>query len=138
MSRLIPCLQTTSRRTRAPRRNAQKASGDFRPEEREKRGRKRKEREDDLAGSEGRDKPQVTERVEKEKKDRQKKKVVRTPSRQGHVSSAANTTPASVPPSISIPVTPSLKIRLPRLGNVNNQHASPAMLNTSGNNPARL
>jgi hypothetical protein len=90
-----------------------------------------------LAGNEGRDRPEVTERVEKEKKDRQKKKVVRTPSRQGHVPSAANTTPASVPPSISIPVTPSLKIRLPRLGNVNNHHASPAMLNATGDNPAR-
>ena len=133
----MPCLQTASRRTRAPRRITQKASGDLRPEAREKRGRKRKEREDDLADGEGRDKPQVTERIEKEKKDRQKK-VVRTPSRHGQVSSAANTTPASIPPPVSIPVTPSLKIRLPRLGNVSSQHASPATLNATGDNPARL
>lgn len=84
------------------------------------------------------DRAEVAERVEREKerKERQKKKVVRTPSRQGHVPSAS--TAASLPPSISIPVTPSLKIRLPRIGNVNNHHASPAMLTASGDNAARL
>jgi hypothetical protein len=136
MSGLIPYPQSASRRTRAPRRVTQKASGDLRPEDRDKKSRKRKEREDDLPGHEARDRPEIAERVEKEKKERQKKKVVRTPSRQGHVPSTTNTTPASVP-SISIPVTPSLKIRLPRLGNVNNHHASPAM-NATGDNPARL
>ncbi|KAF8226228.1 hypothetical protein L208DRAFT_1407346 [Tricholoma matsutake] len=129
-------VKSSSRRTRAPRKVTRKLSGDLKPEEREKRGRKRKEREDELPGNEGRDRPEVTERVEKEKKERQKKKVVRTPSRQGHVPLAGDTTPASVPPSISIPVTPSLKIRLPRLGNVNHHHASP--LNATGDNPARL
>ncbi|KAF9459334.1 hypothetical protein BDZ94DRAFT_1284436 [Collybia nuda] len=120
-------------RTRAPRRTVQ-VDPSSRLEEKEKRGRKRKERDDDeLPGIDSRNRPSISDRPEKEKKEKEKekerKKPIRTPSRQ-----QTTTMPVITP----TPATPSLKIRLPRLGNVGTHNTGPAMPNNNGDTPTML
>ncbi len=103
----------------------------------EKRGRKRKTRDDELPsadaenGIENNDlrdslKKGREEKINKsEKQDKETRKFKRTPARRGPVHSAIRETPptsSSVPfQSPSLSITPSLKIRLPRLSNLNTE-----------------
>ncbi|KAG5637860.1 hypothetical protein H0H81_002899 [Sphagnurus paluster] len=109
-------------------------------EGKEKRGRKRKERDDELPATLSQGLPEVLDKPEKEKKEKKpRKKVARIPSRRGPVSPVIATVsaPASTAPPAPAPTTPSLKIRLPRLTNPS-IHASPSIPNANGDTPTRL
>ncbi|RDB21491.1 Uncharacterized protein C2F7.07c [Hypsizygus marmoreus] len=108
-------------------------------EVKEKRGRKRKEREDELPETDGRDFAEAAEKSEKEKverKPKEKRKAIRTPSRPGPTSPII-ATPVSAAPSGHAPATPSLKIRLPRMNNATISHAT-SLPNANGETPTRL
>jgi hypothetical protein len=98
----------------------------------EKRGRKRKTREDEMPGGDGengfdlKDSPDLAKTSgkadESERSEREPRKVARTPSRP-----TSDSTPLSASASMQSPstqVTPSLKIRLPRLNSLNNPASS--------------
>ncbi|KAF9001994.1 hypothetical protein BDQ17DRAFT_1357878 [Cyathus striatus] len=142
-----------TRRPRMPRRVTQKETEEPRKEIREKRGRKRKERDDELPSlkrNEGRvvddpsprEREERKERQEREKPDKetQKRKSIRTPTRQSQTSLQTGITPlvaTSSNPAPTTPATPSLKIRLPRLSNLGIQTTSNG-IGTSADTPARL
>ncbi|KAG6811866.1 hypothetical protein H0H92_005442 [Tricholoma furcatifolium] len=98
------------------------------PEVKEKRGRKRKEREDEVPHVDPKSSMDENPGIEKKEK-RPRKKPGRKP---------ASSTVASVPDPApaTAPTTPSLKIRLPRLNA--GIHASRSMPNTNGDTPTRL
>ncbi|KAF8078188.1 hypothetical protein FPV67DRAFT_1686608 [Lyophyllum atratum] len=111
-------------------------------EVKEKRGKKRKERDDELPNADSKDLNEAVDKLEKEKREKKpRKKATRTPARRGRVSPGAATpataTLAPAAPSAAVPATPSLKIRLPRLNNTS-IHASPSITNTNGDTPTRL
>ncbi|KAF5386595.1 hypothetical protein D9615_001726 [Tricholomella constricta] len=108
-------------------------------EAKEKRGRKRKERDDDLPATDGQGLGAAAEKSKKEKKERRpRKKPTRTPARRGPVFPIVPVAPVSAShPATATPATPSLKIRLPRLNN-SGIHASPSIPNTNGDTPTRL
>lgn len=86
----------------------------------EKRGRKRKVRDDELPNGTGEN--GLDHNDKGEKIDRDTKKVTRTPVRYNQHTANQETTPtssAAQPKSPSLSITPSLKIRLPRLSNLN-------------------
>ena len=128
-------------RSRSTRRPTQKEPEENDKESNEKRGKKRKEPEDEVPDNDGRARAEVIdnarkekerkERADREKREREKRKKIRTPTRQGHVPPAPTSSPASfvtpVSATLSAPTTPSLKIRLPRLSNVNLHPSSPAI-----------
>lgn len=123
-------IQSLPKRTRTVRRSIQKEPEDSRVYEREKRGKKRKEREGE--GQESRQidaikpfAPSVDAERERKAKDskekdreKEKKKSVRTPTRPNSSLVHSN---SSVPVT---PATPSLKIRLPRLSGLHATSAS--------------
>lgn len=113
----------TTSRGRPVRRPSQKDSG--REEPPPKRGRKRKEREDDLSEDNERDRAEAVEqlkksRIEKEAREKaakgkEKQKEKDNPPRPTKTSSATSSSTSS---NSAVPVTPSLKIRLPRLSDI--------------------
>ncbi|KAF8652714.1 hypothetical protein AX16_004218 [Volvariella volvacea WC 439] len=142
------------RRTRS-RRSLQKEPDEGRKVDREKRGRKRKERDDEMATE--RSEPETlsanTQKSDPEKRDnaerveKVKKRVAKvSSSRQGQNLSVTST----IPPSASTlstnipsaPTTPSLKIRLPpRLGNTRTQNGSPKVagaISSTTDTPSKL
>ncbi|TFK42812.1 hypothetical protein BDQ12DRAFT_294001 [Crucibulum laeve] len=136
------------KRTRAPRKVVQKEPEENRKDTKEKRGKKRKEREDELPEPGKSDEISTKERtapgprIIEDKVEREKRKALRTPTRPGHRSSnvystpASSATPANPSSSTTIPATPSLKIRLPRLSSVNIHNAAHAI--PAGDTPSRL
>lgn len=137
----------TPRRPCAPRRLTQKETDDHPIDVKEKRGRKRKVREDELPevgktnGVEADDRKASEKRKDKKVKPG-KKTTIRTSSQQGPMQ-PPNTTPTAsnssrLIPSISLPATPSLKIRLPRLTGSITKNVSPAVPSSNGKPPARL
>lgn len=136
----------TPRRPRAPRRLTQKEIEDHPIDVKEKRGRKRKVREDELPEV-GKTNGVLDDRKTSEKrKDKKvkpgKKTTIRTSSQQGPMQPPIATPTASnsnrLIPSISLPATPSLKIRLPRLTGSVTKAVSPAVPSNNGKPPARL
>ncbi|KAG6889787.1 hypothetical protein C0992_004205 [Termitomyces sp. T32_za158] len=126
-----PSTTTTAKRRGRP---AAKAST-TNMEVKGKRGRKVKEREDELPNNID-DRDLMDEKPEKEKKEKKpRKKLTRTPSRRGPTSPVVNAVCDSAP-SNGPPTTPSLKIRLPRLNS--GIHASPSIANTNSDTPTRL
>ncbi|CAA7267961.1 unnamed protein product [Cyclocybe aegerita] len=129
-------LTKVSRTVRASQ-AAQKVSSNSIKETKEKRGRKRKSRDDEVPctdgenGSESMREFGKTPKEEKggkiEKPEREAKKSVRTPARQTQLNTVSHATP---PPSTitltspSLSITPSLKIRLPRLSNLTASNTS--------------
>ncbi|PFH47177.1 hypothetical protein AMATHDRAFT_68300 [Amanita thiersii Skay4041] len=122
----------TSRRGRPPRRPVE-------GRKEEKRGRKRKEREEETqevrpAPALEPESPGKMERERKEKDpEKEKRKTVRTPTRPA-LSSTSVGSSVTVPPT---PATPSLKIRLPRLNNINGLH-NPGPSGINASTPTRL
>jgi len=126
----------TTSRGRPIRRPSQKGAPER--EEPPKRGKKRKEREEDLE-SEDEDE-ELREAVEQVKKSRTEKEKVSkgkekekpkekekknpSPTRPAKALPAASTSTSGAPPPAPAPVTPSLKIRLPRLSDIA-MHTSP-------------
>ncbi|KJA27336.1 hypothetical protein HYPSUDRAFT_35195 [Hypholoma sublateritium FD-334 SS-4] len=145
-------LSKTSRAARTPRQAKQKeitVDGSIK----EKRGRKRKTREDELpsadaengfANNDHRDsiKNIREEKIDKaEKQDKETRKFKRTPARHGQIHLGTQETPptsSSVPfQSPSLSITPSLKIRLPRLSNLNTNNSSLALSTSHLDTPTR-
>jgi hypothetical protein len=134
----------TPRRPRALRR---KEIEDHPIDVKEKRGRKRKVREDELPevgktnGVEIDDRKTSEKRKDKKVKPR-KKTTIQTSSQQGPMQPPNATPTASnssrLIPSISLPATPSLKIRLPRLTGSITKNVSPAVPSSNGKPPGRL
>jgi hypothetical protein len=131
-------IQSLPKRTRTVRRTIQKEPEDSRVYEREKRGRKRKEREGEglesrqvdaikpfapSVDAERERKAKDSKEKDREKGEKEKKKSVRTPTRPNSGLVHSN---SSVPVSHATPTTPSLKIRLPRLNNISGLHATSA------------
>lgn len=136
----------TPKRPRAPRRLTQKEIEDHPIDVKEKRGRKRKVREDELPEVGKTNGVEVDDRKASEKrKDKKvkpgKKTTIRT-SQQGPMQPPNATPTASnssrLIPSISLPATPSLKIRLPRLTGSITKNVSPAVPSSNGKPPVRL
>ncbi|KAF8626184.1 hypothetical protein AX15_005068 [Amanita polypyramis BW_CC] len=129
-------VKALPKRTRGPRRLTQKDPEDGRIHEKEKRGRKRKERDEDtqvlrqggtakLAASSAdieREKKDDKEK-DRDKVEKEKKRGIRTPTRP-----STSVLPPSSSSTIAhtTPATPSLKIRLPRLNNLSSLHTTSA------------
>ncbi|KDR81419.1 hypothetical protein GALMADRAFT_60173 [Galerina marginata CBS 339.88] len=121
-------ISKTPRSTRTPRQAKPKDGDSPTKDTKEKRGRKRKIRDDELPvvggenGVESNDQRDST-KGGKETSEKNSSKTVRTPNRQGqlHATNQDTTTPtsSSAPTHSSLSITPSLKIRLPRLSNLN-------------------
>lgn len=137
-------LQTKPIRT--PRQTKQKEPDGSFKDTKEKRGRKRKVRDDELPVSEGTNgsapvdhryssKKGKEEKTDKtDKSDQVPKKSTRTPGRHGQLQVTQETTPISTsapPHSPSLSITPSLKIRLPRLSNLSMTTNSSISLSSS-------
>lgn len=137
---------------RTPRQAKPKEVESLAKETKEKRGRKRKLREDELPadvenGIELNDNRDNSKNVKEEKidkaakQDREIRKSKRTPARHGQVHPNNQATPptsSSIPllsPSLSI--TPSFKIRLPRLSTFNTNNSSLALSTTHLDTPTR-
>jgi len=114
-------------------------------ETKERRGKKRKTRDDEVPGEDGENnldsKPlQETTKGAKidndEKIGREPRKLMRTPSRSGHLGMTSNETTPSASAAIQSPsstiVTPSLKIRLPRPKTFNVAGTSVTNMDSSG------
>ena len=125
---------------RTPRQTKQKEPDGSFKDTKEKRGRKRKVRDDELPVSEGTNdrhssKKDKEEKVDKaDKSDQVPRKSTRTPARHGQLQVTQETTPISTsapPHSPSLSITPSLKIRLPRLSNLSMTTNSSISLSSS-------
>ncbi|KAF8163129.1 hypothetical protein B0H34DRAFT_694213 [Crassisporium funariophilum] len=140
----------TPRATRIPRQAKQKDVEVPRKDTKERRGRKRKLRDDELPGAGGENgieanTPQVAVKKGKESKsdkgERDTRKITRTPARQGqlHAPILETTSASSTMPIISpsLPVTPSLKIRLPRLSNLNISSSAATLSSANLDTPTR-
>ncbi|KAJ7929355.1 hypothetical protein B0H13DRAFT_1964995 [Mycena leptocephala] len=137
----------TTSRGRPIRRPSQKG-----PEKQEppKRGRKRKEREDDNLSEDEGDRAEAVEQLKKsrtEKEAREKvsskgkekekeRKNLPSPTRPAKAVSAASTSTSGPPPAAPATATPSLKIRLPRLSDIA-MHTSPTVTKSLVDNGAR-
>ncbi|KAF8636483.1 hypothetical protein AX17_003298 [Amanita inopinata Kibby_2008] len=140
---LSSTVKSMPKRNRVSRRSVQRDADEVRKEE--KRGRKRKVREEETQEVRQGNLAMMTENNEKterkkrgkdsEKMDKEKKRAIRTPTRP--VPNANATLIASGQSIPAGPATPSLKIRLPRLNSLNSLHN----LGSSGINsdaPARV
>ncbi|KAF8964066.1 hypothetical protein BDZ97DRAFT_1919298 [Flammula alnicola] len=146
-------ISKTTRAVRTPRQTKQKDAEGSVKDAKEKQGRKRKTRDDELPLPDGENgfhandprdsaKSVKEEKADKgEKQDRETRKLIKTPARYGQLHSANQETPptsSSAPlhsPSLSI--TPSLKIRLPRLSNLNTTNKSIALSSSHLDTPTR-
>jgi hypothetical protein len=146
-------LKQISRTTRTPRQSKQKDADGPVKDTKEKRGRKRKIRDEEIppvASENGNNvddrrdiaKPGKDEKTDKaDKQDKESRKAKRTPARAVQLQPANQETPpaSSAAPLLSptLSITPSLKIRLPRLSNLNTSNNSFALSTPHLESPTR-
>jgi len=136
---------------RTPRQTKQKEPDASVKDTKEKRGRKRKVRDDELPMLEGtngsapapidhRHSGKKGKEEMADKTDQVPRKLTRTPARHGQLQVTQETTPisTSAPHSPSLSITPSLKIRLPRLSNLSmTANSSISLSNSHLETPSR-
>jgi len=138
-------LLTQTKPIRTPRQTKQKEPDASVKDTKEKRGRKRKVRDDELPVSEGTNGSAPIDhrhsgKKGKEMADQVPRKLTRTPARHGQLQVTQETTPisTSAPHSPSLSITPSLKIRLPRLSNLSmSANSSISLSNSHLETPSR-
>ncbi|KAF8906018.1 hypothetical protein CPB84DRAFT_1889744 [Gymnopilus junonius] len=129
-------LAKAPRSVRTPRQAKQKDIDATVKDTKEKKGRKRKIRDDELPVTSGEN--GVNTKIGKEEKfdngeklERESRRLIKTPARL-HAAKQETTPTSSAAPinSPSLSITPSLKIRLPRLSNLNSSNGSSIQLET--------
>ncbi|KAF9567642.1 hypothetical protein CPC08DRAFT_758219 [Agrocybe pediades] len=130
----------TSRTIRTPRRAKAKEADEPAPEKKEKRGRKRKVRDEEAQNGENSVGGNNSKVVKREKLDKDARIISRTPIRPNQLNTGNhdNGTPTTSLRTTSLAITPSFKIRLPRLSNLNVVNSSVSLPNPpSQDSPTR-